>query len=85
MALIFVEAVVPCLLGAMIGISLALIWARQVPHLFPPNVLSLPAPTMSPEVLSLAFVFAIVVALLSTVLPALRIKRLDIATALSGR
>jgi ABC-type antimicrobial peptide transport system permease subunit len=40
---------------------------------------------MSPSVLSLAFVFAVIVAFLSTVLPALRIKRLDLATALSGR
>jgi putative ABC transport system permease protein len=85
MALIFVEAAIPCLLGAAIGIALALAWARQVPHLFPPGVLSLPAPTMSPSVLSLAFVFALIVALLSTVLPALRIRRLDVATALSGR
>jgi ABC-type antimicrobial peptide transport system permease subunit len=80
-----VEAAIPCFLGAGIGILLALIWAKQVPHLFPPNVLALPAPYMSPLVLSLAFVFAILVAFLSTVLPALRIRRLDVATALSGR
>jgi putative ABC transport system permease protein len=85
MALIFVEAAIPCFMGAAIGIALALIWAKQVPHLFPPNVLALPAPYMSPLVLSLAFVFAILVAFLSTVLPALRIRRLDVATALSGR
>ena len=58
--------------------------AQELPRLFPPNF-GLPVPYMSPAVLSLAFVFAIVVAFASAVIPALRIKRLDIATALSGR
>jgi putative ABC transport system permease protein len=85
MALVFVEAAIPCLVGAAIGIAVAKALAQQVPHLFPPNVLALPAPYMSPPVLSLAFVFAVLVAFISAVLPALRIKRLDVATALSGR
>ena len=83
MALVFVEAAIPCLLGAAIGIVLAKMFAAQVPHLFPPNVLALPAPTMSPSVLSLAFVFALIVAFLSAGLPALRIRRLDVVAALS--
>jgi len=85
MALVFVEAAIPCLLGAGVGIVVSKLFAAQVPHLFPPNVATLPAPYMSPAVLSLAFVFAVIVALLSAVIPALRIQRLDVATALSGR
>jgi putative ABC transport system permease protein len=85
MALVFVEAAIPCLLGAVVGVVASKIFAAQVPHLIPPNVAALPAPYMSPAVLSLAFVFAVIVAFASAVIPAMRIRRLDVATALSGR
>ncbi len=84
MALVFVEAAIPCLLGAAIGIGIAKVFAQALPKLFPPNF-GLPIPYMSPGVLSLAFVFAVIVAFVSAVIPALRIKRLDVAAALSGR
>ena len=84
MGLVFVEAAIPCVLGAGIGIAISKFFASQIPHLFPPNF-GLPVPYMSPAVLSLAFVFAAIVAFLSAVMPALRIKRLDVAAALSGR
>ncbi len=85
MALVFVEAAIPCLMGAVIGIAIAKAFAARVPYLFPSNMQALPAPYMSPAVLGLAFVFAVIVAFVSAALPALRIKRLDVATALSGR
>ena len=85
MALVFVEAAIPCLLGAAIGIAVSKLFAAQVPHLFPPNMPTVPAPYMSPAVLSLAFVFAVIVAFASAVIPALRIRRLDVAAALTGR
>ena len=84
MALVFVEAAIPCLLGAGIGIGVSKLLAQQVPHLMPTN-LALPVPYMSPEVLSLAFVCAVIMAFISAVIPALRIKRLDVASALLGR
>ena len=84
MCLVFIEAAIPCLLGAMIGLSLAKAFASMLQHVLPPNV-GLPKPYMPPSVLALAFCFAALVALISAVIPALRIKRLDVATALSGR
>lgn len=83
-ALVFVEAALPCLLGAAIGIGISKAFAQALPHLLPAN-LGLPVPYMSPAVLSLAFVFAIIMAFLSAVIPALRLKRLDVASALAGR
>jgi putative ABC transport system permease protein len=85
MALVFIEAAIPCMLGAVIGFGISKAFAAQVPHLFPPNMPSVPAPSMSPAVLGLALVFAVVVAFASAVIPALRIKRLDVAAALTGR
>jgi putative ABC transport system permease protein len=84
MALVFAEAAVPCLAGAAIGMALATWLAAIFPRLLPPNV-GFPAPYMSPAVYGIAFFFAALVALVSAVLPATRIARLDVATALSGR
>jgi len=84
MALVFAEAAVPCLAGAAIGMALATWLAAIFPRLLPPNV-GFPAPYMSPLVYGIALFFAVLVALVSAVLPATRIARLDVATALSGR
>jgi putative ABC transport system permease protein len=85
-ALVFVEAAIPCLLGAAIGLLLASGITAQLPHLAPSAMtLPIPLPYLSPDVLALAFVFAALVAFASAVIPALRIKRLDVATALAGR
>ncbi|HWC62765.1 MAG TPA: ABC transporter permease [Rhizomicrobium sp.] len=84
MALVFAEALIPCLLGAAIGLGLAGELAREIPRLLPPDAF-LPAPYMPVSLLGLAFACALLVALLSTALPAWRLKRLDIASALAGR
>ena len=68
----------------MIGLYFA---TRIVPlalHLAPPGT-GIPLPTLSPAVLAEAFACAALVALASAILPALRLKRLDVATILSGR
>jgi putative ABC transport system permease protein len=84
MGLVFVEAAIPCFLGAAIGLGLATAFAQEIPRLMPPTVY-LPVPIMSAPVLGLAMVSAALVALLSAVPPVLRLKRLDVASALSGR
>jgi putative ABC transport system permease protein len=82
--LVFAEAAVPCLLGAGLGIGLATIISNIIPHFLPPGQ-GLPIPTMEVMVFVWAFLCAALVAFISAALPALRLKQMDIATALSGR
>ncbi|HEU4548619.1 MAG TPA: FtsX-like permease family protein [Rhizomicrobium sp.] len=83
--LVFMEAALPCLLGAALGVVLAAVLSSQLPRLFPPGQGTPPLPTMTAMVFVWAAVCASAVALVSAALPALRLKRMDIATALSGR
>jgi putative ABC transport system permease protein len=82
--LVFAEAAFPCLLGAALGVCLAAFIAMMVPRFLPPGQ-GFPIPTMTAMVFVWAAVCAAIVALGSSALPALRLKRMDIATALSGR
>ena len=82
--LVFAEAAVPCLLGAALGVSMAFVLTRILPSLVPPGQ-GVPIPIMTPIVFVWAALCAAVVAFASSALPALRLKRMDIATALSGR
>ena len=84
MALVFAEAAIPCLLGAGLGIGLAAIVSNVMPKFLPPGQ-GLPIPTMSVMVFVWAGLAAALVAFASSALPALRLKQMDIATALSGR
>jgi putative ABC transport system permease protein len=82
--LVFAEAAVPCLLGAGLGIGLAKIICVVMPLVLPPSQ-GMPVPTMTFMVLVWAAISAAFVAFASSALPALRLRRMDIATALSGR
>jgi putative ABC transport system permease protein len=84
MLLVFLEASLPCLAGAALGIGLAAALGGQIPKLCPPGW-GLPVPVMAPIVYLFAAGGATLIALVSTALPALQLKRMDIATALSGR
>jgi putative ABC transport system permease protein len=81
-ALVVAEAMVPCLTGAVLGVGVSAWLARIFQRLLPPV---LPAPMVNPSVAAYALIGAAVVALLAAAIPASRIARLDIATALSGR
>jgi len=83
-AIVVLESALPCVIGAVLGVGLAAALARQIPRLMPPTF-SLPMPTMSPVVMLWAAGAAFAVALLSAALPVLRLTRMDIASALSGR
>jgi len=83
-ALVFAEAAIPCLLGAGLGLGLASVISNVMPYLLPPGQ-GLPIPTMTAMVFVWAAICASAVALASAALPALRLKQMDIATALSGR
>lgn len=82
--LVALEAVAPCLLGAVLGVGASAVLARELPSLLPPGF-GLPPPTLSPIVFLLAAAAALVMAFVSAALPAMRLARMDIATALSGR
>ena len=83
-AMVVLESGLPCIIGAGLGIGVAAVLARQIPKLMPPNF-GIPLPTISPMVILWAVVSAVAVALLSASLPILRLRQMDIATALSGR
>jgi putative ABC transport system permease protein len=83
-SLVFLEAAVPCLLGAGLGVALADLLAHLLPQLFPKGQVP-PIPTISTAVFLWGALCAAGVALLASALPALRLKQMDIATALSGR
>jgi putative ABC transport system permease protein len=84
MLLVFLEAAMPCIIGAALGIALAAGLAGQIPKLCPPGW-SLPVPVMALSVYLFAAAGAAAIALASTALPAFQLRRMDIATALSGR
>lgn len=84
-ALVFLEAALPCLIGALLGVGLAAFLSGLLPTLFPPGQGTPPLPTMTAMVFVWAAISACVVALISAAMPALRLARMDIATALSGR
>jgi putative ABC transport system permease protein len=83
-ALVVVEAALPCLSGAVCGVALAAWLGTQLPKLMPP-AFGIPPPTMAPSVFAWALASACAVALASSALPVLRLRRMDIASALSGR
>jgi putative ABC transport system permease protein len=82
--LVVLEAVVPCLAGAGAGVALAAWLAHHMQAIMPPSF-GVPMPTMSAAVFGGAGASAFVLAFASAALPAVRLMRMDIATALSGR
>jgi putative ABC transport system permease protein len=80
--LVMAEAGLPCLLGALCGIALAWWLALHLAAVMPPGT-GIPAPTMTSAVFLWALACACGLTLVSTVLPILRLNRLDIAAALS--
>jgi putative ABC transport system permease protein len=82
--LVVLEAAIPCVLGAAFGMALAAFLGRHTASVMPPGW-GLPPPTLSLAVLSWAGFSALVLAFASAALPTLRLTRMDIATALSGR
>jgi putative ABC transport system permease protein len=82
-ALVFAEALVPVILGAGTGLGIAALLAGRIPKLLP--TFYLPDPSLSPLVIAEAFLAAFLLAFLSVILPAMRLKRLNVAAILAGR
>ena len=82
-ALVFAEALAPALAGAGLGLALATALSKHIPALL--SGIQVPAPYLSPTVIGEALFAAVLLAFLSAILPALKLKRLDIAAVLAGR
>jgi len=82
MTLVFVEAAFPCLLGALVGFAIATALASKITSLTALQKMAVAPPTLSLGVLAIAFAFAAAVAFASAAMPAWRMRRLDIASAL---
>jgi len=82
MTLVFAEAAVPCLLGALAGFAIATALASKIAGLSALQKMAVAPPTLTLGVLAIAFAFAALVAFAGAAMPAWRIRRLDIASAL---
>ena len=85
MALVFAEAVIPCVAGAVLGTGLADLLSRVPLHHVPRDLGGVPAPTLSPEVLAWSIGCALVLAAAGAMAPMLRLRRLSVVDALAGR
>jgi putative ABC transport system permease protein len=83
-ALVLVEAVVPSLAGALIGLLLALAIPPVWPLIIPPSW-AMPTPHLSMPVMGLAILFALLIACTCALIPSLRLRRLNLVSALAGR
>jgi putative ABC transport system permease protein len=83
-AMVVLEAAVPCLAGAGLGMALAAFMAHHIQAIMPPGF-GLPRPTITAAVYGGAFASAFLLAFASAALPVMRLMRMDIATALSER
>jgi putative ABC transport system permease protein len=85
MGLVLAEALVPCVSGALLGVSLASPVAA-VPRSYLSGAFArMPAPTLTLTVHGLAIGAAVLVAIISAVSPVLQLRRLNVCAALARR
>lgn len=85
MALVFAEALVPCLAGALLGTGLADVLTRMPTPYLPHDLSGIPTPTLSAQVLAWAIGCALVLAALSAMTPMLKLRQIRVSEALAGR
>lgn len=84
-ALLFLEAALPCIAGAMLGTLLAALLSSFTARLADGSELPLPPPSVSIWIVALALGAALFIGAASTLLPLRRLRTLDLAPALAGR
>jgi putative ABC transport system permease protein len=85
MALVFTEAAVPCLAGAVLGTGLAALLAHLPTQYLPRDIAELPRPMLSLVVLTLSVGCALLLALISAAVPMGRLRNLSVTEALAER
>jgi len=83
-ALTAAETGLPCLAGAVLGLAAAKLLFAALAVLLPP-LAAFPPPVYTPVLVGSGIAIALLIALLSAAIPALRIGRLDAAVALATR
>jgi putative ABC transport system permease protein len=84
MALVFFEAAVPCVAGAVLGTLLAGVLTRLPARFLPGDFAGLPVPHMSVRVLLWAVGFGALLACASSVVPLVRVRRMSVVSELAG-
>jgi len=84
-ALVFLEAAVPTVLAALLGSALARVVSTLAARLAVKGVIDMPEMHGSLSAFALALGAALFIALVSTVAPLQRIRRMDVAAVLAGR
>jgi putative ABC transport system permease protein len=84
MGLVFCEAAIPCLAGAVLGMLLAIQLARWPTKFLPGDFANLPLPTISAGVMLQAIGFAAVLACASAVVPLMKVARLSVVSQMKG-
>jgi putative ABC transport system permease protein len=82
MGLIFCEAAIPCLAGAVLGTLIALPLAHWPTSLLPGDFASLPQPTLSASVMLRVVGLGALLACASSVVPLIRIGRMSVVSQL---
>lgn len=83
LALVLVEAALPCIAGAVLGLGVAAAASAVMPLLLPAGVI-LPPPEINAAVIGTGIGAALLVALGAAAGPVLKITQLDVATALAS-
>lgn len=83
--LVFAEALIPCLVGAIAGTALSPLLVAVPRRLLPPGVGGEPPPTLWIAALVAAIVCALLIAIAGASIPMARLARLNVADALAGR
>ena len=84
MGLVVCEAAIPCIAGAVLGLLIAQQLARWPAKFLPGDFADLPVPTLSASVMLQAIAFAVVLALVSSVVPLMRVSRVSVASLLGN-
>jgi putative ABC transport system permease protein len=84
-ALVLAEAAIPCVLGALLGVPVAVALADRAMRLIPKDILYVPRPDVSPAVAVSALGLALLLALVSSTAPILGLRRMDLAAVLARR
>ena len=87
MVLVFAEVAIPCVAGALVGMALAAALTSLPEHYLPSDLIDhdMPKPTLSGMALAWVLGCALLLALVSAVIPSSRLQRSSVTDALAGR